>query len=175
MASSIGMPALKAVTSPREQEGHELQIPTPLLWFHARKIRPEEESKGTAGGDASPAHGQRGALQAAVVVLPQDVNPFTLLQLQLIRAVHHMGVESRAAVETRGRGGALSLCPVPAALPAVWGFVLWALHARESTCSPAQLMGCCCYCRDNSQGRACLQGSTRGDMNKRRAKRTEEK
>lgn len=141
----------KAVTSPWEQEGCVLQFPIPLLWFHARKIRPEEGSKGTAGEDAGPAPGQRGALQAAVVVLPQDVNPFTLLQLQLIRAVPHIGMERHAAVETRGRGGALSLCPVPAALPAVWGCVLWALHAQESPCSPAQLMGCCCYCRDDSQ------------------------
>lgn len=83
-----------------------------MFLFRVRKTRPEERSDVVAGEDAHSPRDEGHAPQPAVVVFPKDADPFSLLQLQLIWSVSHVGIESHAPGEegeVRGREG--SNCP----------------------------------------------------------------
>lgn len=76
-----------------------------MFLFHVRKkTRPEEGSNVVAGEDAHSPGDEGHAPQPAVVVLPEDADSFSLLQLQLVRSVSRIGVESHAPGESQGEG-----------------------------------------------------------------------
>lgn len=73
-----------------------------MFLLHIRKIGPEKRSDVVAWEDPHSSRDQRHAPQPAVVVFPKDADPFSFLQLQLVRPVSHVGVESHAPGETKG-------------------------------------------------------------------------
>lgn len=78
--------------------------------FHIRNSRPEERSDVVAGEEADSARDEGHAPQPPVLVLPEDTDPFSLLQLQLVGSMSRIGVESHAPGE-RGYEGRQN-CPV---------------------------------------------------------------
>lgn len=76
-------------------------LPPPLSTFlpHVGKRRPEEGGDIVAGEEADPAGDEGHAPQPPVLVLAEDADPFSLLQLQLVRSVSRVGVESHAPAE----------------------------------------------------------------------------
>lgn len=93
-----------------------------MLLFHVRRTRPEEGSDVVAGEDPHSPRDEGHAPQPAVVVFPKDADPFSLLQLQLLRSVSHVGMESHAPGERGGEGREGSNCPPAGARPAPPGF-----------------------------------------------------
>lgn len=72
-----------------------------MFLYHVGKARPEEGSDVVAGEDARSPGDQGHAPQPSIMVLPEDADPFSLLQLQLIRPMSRIGMESHAPEETR--------------------------------------------------------------------------
>lgn len=80
-------------------------LPLRMLLPRVRRARPEEGSNVVAGEDADPAGDEGHAPQPAVLLLPEDTDPFPLLQLQLLGAMGCVGVQRHAPGEKRGERG----------------------------------------------------------------------
>lgn len=130
--------------------------------FDVRKTRPEEGSDVVAGEDAHSPGDEGHAPQPAVVVLPEDADPFSLLQLQLVRSVSHVGVESHAPGERGGergsgcrvQGGCRASCSSRLAaeqlvLPALGQRRLFAWSPFNQRSH--RILGCCCYIGEKEQ------------------------
>lgn len=81
--------------------------PSPVhgFFFPVGNPRPEEGSDVVAGEEADPAGDEGHAPQPPVLVLAEHTDPFSLLQLQLVRSVSRVRVESHAPGERGQRGG----------------------------------------------------------------------
>ena len=97
--------------------------PLRVFLFRVRRTRPEEGRDVVAGEDAGPPGDEGHAPQPAVVVLPEDADSFSLLQLQLVGSVSHVGMESHAPGGTGGerhqlpRAGGLGASRSPSLRP----------------------------------------------------------